>query len=458
MLSRIPIRLRLTLAFAVAMAGLLAAMSAFVVVRVDGALTSTIDRDLRLQAGEVQRRAQLDRELLDPDAGGAASVAQIVSPSGAVLVATRDGLPSLAGASDRARVTAGEIVSRDIHPESLGHEWRILAFPVSLNGQSDVGIVGASLENRNETRNHILGELLIVGPFALALAALGGYLLAASALRPVEEMRRRAAAISGATPEARLPVPPADDEISRLATTLNETLERLDAALGRERRFVADASHELRTPLALMRTELELALRRTRSPAELEAAIRSASEETDRLAELAEDLLLLARSDAGELPLRRADVSVEEVIDRVVRRHGLQAETTGRRLDVSAEPGLEANADPMRLEQALSNLVDNALRHGTGSVTIGARADDGFVRLAVEDDGPGFPDSFVPRAFERFSRADEARGRGGSGLGLAIVDLIARSHGGTAGVESRAGGSGGATVWFTVPKAEGRAN
>ena len=250
---------------------------------------------------------------------------------------------------------------------------------------------------------------------------------------------------------ARLPVPVARDEISRLATTLNATLDRLDGALARERRFVADARHELRTPLALMRTELELAVRRKRSPAELEAAIRSASEETDRLARLAEDLLLIARSDAGELPLRREQVHVADIMAGVIQRHGRQAADAGRGLELMCDSALSAHADPLRLEQALSNLVDNAIRHGGGPIVIRGRPEEAMVKLSVEDRGPGFPEAFLARAFERFSRADEARGRGGSGLGLAIVDLIARSHGGAAGIANREGG--GVEIWLTVPRA-----
>lgn len=451
MLARVPIRLRLTMAFTIAMAAVLAAMSFFVFLRVDHALTSSVDRGLQVQAEEVAHGARPDRPLLDPDTSGASSVAQLVGPDGTLLASSRRSLKALIDKADVTRVLGGRSLRRDTKLRGLDHEWRLLAFPVNAEGTDIVGIVAASLQSRDETRDHLTGELLIVGPLALAIAALGGYVLAAAALRPVDDMRRRATAISGATSGERLPVPPARDEIARLATTLNATFDRLDAALERERRFVADASHELRTPLALMRTELELALRRTRSPEELVAAIHSAAEETDRLTQLAEDLLLMARSDAGELPLRRARVPVTDVIDGVVQRHGRQAADVGRKLEVDCDPALAADADPLRLEQALGNLVDNALRHGTGAVVMRARHVDGMVRLSVEDAGPGMPDAFVDRAFERFSRADEARGRGGSGLGLAIVDLVAASHGGAAGIANRP--EGGVEVWLTVPVA-----
>jgi signal transduction histidine kinase len=277
----------------------------------------------------------------------------------------------------------------------------------------------------------------------LLLTLLAGYGLAAAALRPVEAMRRRAAAISADTPGRRLPVPPADDELSALAVTLNEMLARLEAAFEHERRFVADASHELRTPLALLRTELEVALRRPRSREELQAAVRSAAEETERLVRLAEDLLLIARADEGALPIRREPTPAAELLERVRGRFAGRAETLGRELRVEPADGVVVDADPARIEQALGNLVDNALQHGAGAITLSARPHGGRVRLHVADEGAGFPTGFADRAFDRFSRADDARSERGSGLGLSIVALIAAAHGGSAHID-------GADVWVEL--------
>jgi two-component system OmpR family sensor kinase len=451
MIARIPIRLRLTLAFTLAMAVVLAAMSVFVFVRVDRALTGSVDRALRVQAQELGHHLNLEEQLLDPDTSGASSVAQFIGADGRLIVSSRPSLPALVHGAEIARVLSGTSVQHDATLPGLDHRWRLLAFPASIEGQRVIGVVASSLQNRDEARHHLAGELLIVGPLGLLLTGIGGYILAAAALRPVEEMRRRATAITGSTPGERLPVPAARDEISQLATTLNATFDRLDAALEHERRFVADASHELRTPLALMRTELELALRRQRSPEELVAAIRSAAEETERLTELAEDLLLIARSEAGELPERHGHVVVADVVDRVTHLYERNAAEAGRKVTVVCQPGLEAEADPTQLERALGNLVENSLLHGAGEVTIEARGEGDRVRLTVADEGSGMPEPFLAHAFERFSRADDARGRGGTGLGLAIVELIARSHGGSAGAVNRPGG--GAEVWFTVPRA-----
>src|SRR6185295_2672859 len=220
------------------------------------------------------------------------------------------------------------------------------------------------------------------------------------------------------------PLPAAHDEVHRLGETLNEMLERLDAGLEHERRFAADASHELRTPLALLKAELELALRQPRTAGELEEALRSASAETDRLVQLAEDLLLVSRADQGRLPIRREELDVDELMSSTAGRFQHRAADEGRPIRVQTTNGLVLRGDSARLGQALANLVDNALRYGAGTIELVARDRDGTVELHVTDEGEGLAADFLPHAFERFSRHDEARGRAGTGLGLAIVDAI----------------------------------
>jgi signal transduction histidine kinase len=266
-------------------------------------------------------------------------------------------------------------------------------------------------------------------------------------------MRRRAGEISADTPDRRLPLPHAHDEVYRLGETLNEMLDRLDEGLARERRFVADASHELRTPLATLRAELELATRRPRSQSELEEALRSASEEVERLVRLAEDLLVLARADEGKLVLRAAPFVVLDALEAVAARSESRAAVASRSVEVSAPADLTLTGDRQRLEQAVGNLVDNALRHGAGAIRLDARTENGLVALAVSDEGAGFPVEFLPHAFERFSRADASRTGGGVGLGLAIVDAVARAHDGVATAANRDGA--GAIVTIVVP-AHGR--
>ena len=199
------------------------------------------------------------------------------------------------------------------------------------------------------------------------------------------------------------PLPAADDELRRRRPELDARPDRGVAA--RERVFVADASHELRTPLAILRAELDLARLPERSREELREAILSASDEVDRLSRLAEDLLVIARADKGRLPIRREQVAVRELLERVAARFAIRAAETGRGVSVDAEPGLRAGLDVLRVEQALGNLIDNALRHGAGEVRLAARSSGGALRIEVSDAGGGFPVGFEEVAFERFTVA-----------------------------------------------------
>ena len=444
-MSAVPIRLRLTLAFAVLMAAVLAGMGFFVYVRVGNALISSVDQSLTAQARESASHAQEGRSLVDPDAVGGATLAELVTTNGVIASSNPRNLPLLVPAADLARVADGQPLRGSISLSHPSGDWRYLAVPA----RGGAVVVARSLEPREESLHRLLRELLFASPLALLLASLAGYGLAAAALRPVEAMRRRAAAVSATSP-GRLPVPPSRDEISRLATTLNDMLGRLEAAFEHERRFVANASHELRTPLAMLQTELELALRRPRSHDELEAAVRSAAQEANRLSQLAEDLLLIARADQGALPIRAERVGVDELFATVADRFARRARERGRELEVLPASAF-VSADPARIEQALANLVENALDHGAGRVDLFAVERDDIVELHVADSGAGFPDSFLERAFDRFSRSDEARSEGGSGLGLSIVALIAQAHGGSAGAANRLGG--GADVWLALPRA-----
>jgi heavy metal sensor kinase len=312
---------------------------------------------------------------------------------------------------------------------------RVIARSVTAGGSRYAIITGATLEDREDALRALDAVLLIALPLALAGATLVGFLAIAAALRPVERMRSRAAQISDRSLSERLPVPGTGDEIDRLGHTLNAMLDRLERALEAERAFAADASHELRTPLAILRGELELALRRERSPEELRATIAAALDEAVRLSALADDMLVLARADEGRLPLAPRPLDSAALLDAVRERFARRAEEGERTIVVEGAAGLTVDGDPARLEQALGNLVDNALRHGDGAVTLAARRGDGWVELAVSDAGGGVDPAFARRAFERFSRADQARGRGGTGLGLAIVRAIAEAHGGSARID-----------------------
>jgi signal transduction histidine kinase len=441
-MSRVPIRVRLTLGFAVAMAVVLAGVGLFVYQRVANELLGTVDQTL---VGQT-REALGSGGRVDTDTGSGRTLAQLFVPNGQ-LRHSQPAMPPLVGRHTLAEAFAGRTIWLTKPLPGRRGDWRVLALASLSRGH--VAVLARSLESRDESLDHLRHELLIFLPLALLAASLGGYALAAGALRPVEVLRRRAEAVTPGEP-SKLPVPPPGDEVSRLAVTLNDMLGRLQAAVEHERRFVADASHELRTPLALLRTELDLALRRPRSREELESALRSAAEETQRLSRLADDLLLIARADQGPLPIRRETVAAADLLADAAARFASRSSSLGRDVRVE-QTDLQVDADPLRVGQALVNLVDNALTHGAGAVELAAERHDEFVELHVRDRGSGLPESFRPRAFDRFSRADEARSGGGSGLGLSIVELVARAHGGSAGV--RNGAAGGADVWLSLPLA-----
>jgi two-component system, OmpR family, sensor kinase len=449
-MAQLPIRIRLTLAFALVMALVLAATGLFLYLRLASGLDRTIEQGLRTRAADIVALVrQSDSGLREGRSGGVDSgLAQVIDARGRIVDAS-------AGVTSRRVPTAAQLRLARVHASFFtrtiaGEPFRVLAQPVNAQGKRLVVVVGTSLEPRAETLLDLRRQLLVGGPIALVLASLAGYVLAAAALRPVERMSERAATISVASPGRRLPVPRADDEIARLGRRLNEMLARLEGALDRERALVSNASHELRTPLSLMKTEIELALAEPESAHALAAALRSAAEETDRLAQLTDDLLLLARVDSGELPLRRTDFAAGELLDTIATRYHRRVLDAGRTIEVVSPRDLVVRGDRRRLEQSLANLVENSLRHGAGTVRLEAAEQDGVLEFRVGDNGTGFPLEFVPHAFERFSRANGSRETAGVGLGLAIVAAIAHAHGGTATAANHS--AGGAEVTLRLPR------
>jgi signal transduction histidine kinase len=451
-MSALPIRVRVTLMFAAVMAAVLAVTGLVVYDRTRADLDQGIDRDLQKRAaalatairvtdvglGEPARSLLRNRQL---------GFSQVLTPSGTLFDRSHQyGRPVL----QQAQATGAGAVfvdSSDL-PGLGGDPGRLLATRIRFEHHTLITVVSASLADRDHALETLRELLLIGGPIALVLAAIAAYFTVAAALRPVEAMRARAAAISSTSSE-RLPVPAAADELRRLGLTLNDMLERINAALERERAFVDDASHELRTPLTAQRAELELALRYADSKEELREAIASSIAEVDRLSALADDLLLVARADKGALTVDRRPVEVSSVLGAVAAREAARAGAAGRALRVVGDDGLVASADPARLEQALGNLVENALIHGAGEIIMSGEARNGSVELHVRDGGGGFAPDFLPHAFERFRRADDSRGGEGTGLGLAIVEAIAVAHGGSAHAQNDA--DGGADVWIELP-------
>jgi signal transduction histidine kinase len=372
-------------------------------------------------------------------------IAQVIDPSGQVILP--EGARSLLSTGELATALDRELlVDRGV--TGIGGDARILAQPLVVTSHGRVvGVTATSTAALEHVRNRLVLLLVVASPALTAAVTLTAWVLAGAALRPVQRMAHRAETISMAAPGERLPQPPGHDEIAELGRTLNAMLERIESTIAHERAFIDDASHELRTPLAVLRGELELALNDDDFLA-VQQGLRSSLEETDRLARLADDLLMLARADAGQAS-EATPANLTEAARVAGSRLGKRPNVTLTVLGQDAMvPGPAAWVD-----RIVTNLIVNALDHAHRAVSVEVSSNDTGHCLTVADDGPGFPADLLARVFDRFIRGDSARGRGGTGLGLAIVAALARSLGG----EVHAGNGpplGGARVEVTLPAAQ----
>ncbi|CAN5880177.1 N/A [soil metagenome] len=409
------------------MIGLIASAGVFLYLGLRARLDSAIDDGLESRAALLARQD----DLALGNRGDDEAFAQIVGLNGRVLSSDGFATGPLPSAREVAALQEPEILHRPL-PDEQDERARIYALPDG----NRVVVAGTSLEDRDDALNTVLGLLLLGGPAVLLVLGLAAWLLAGAALKPVRRMGRQAAQISEGDLSRRLEVPPTGDEIAELGESLNHMLARLEQAFEKERRFVDDASHELRTPLAILRTELELAMKGTRTKAELEEAVASAAEEAGRVNRLAEDLLFLARSDRGKLALRPERVKAEELLDEAVELYRKPASERGISLKAVTQPGIHLLVDRPAVVRAVGNLVANSIHHAGEGTEITLTASRGSsaseALISVSDAGPGFPEGFVERAFDPFTRSDSGRSRveGGTGLGLAIVKGVVTAHGG----------------------------
>jgi signal transduction histidine kinase len=422
--ARWPLRVRVALAFLASTVVALAGLGVFVHLRMGEALDERLRDTVAAEAARLVAIPPPAQSEAVRTLGGDVH-AQALTSQGDVRFSSRFVAAPLLGSStdDDAQVgyREGDIQVFDDDAAAEGEQEAELERALMLVRRTDGGylVVGTSREDADEALSQLRDQLLVGGLLAVVVAGGLGYLVAGAGLRPIERMRIRAATISDRSAGERLPLPSADDELRRLAVTLNAMLERLDEGLQRERRFVAEASHELRTPLTLMLTEVELALEHPRPTEELTQALRSINDEVRRLITLAGDLLERAGAEEGVLPIESRPVDLVALTDRVADR--FRAAAGDRAIILSAPGPVEVQGDATRLDRALSNLIDNALRHGAGEITIEVRADSGGAVLTVTDAGAGFlpDDTSQPRA---------------TGLGLSIVREIVRAHGGTVDV------------------------
>ncbi|MFD3515227.1 sensor histidine kinase [Streptomyces sp. NPDC058657] len=388
-------------------------------------------------------------EKLEAISGTGSSQVRPVAPGAAPADGDGDGQDGGDGRRDTGR---GE-VSRDEPRFTSGAatvdgdsaDYRFAAVEATTGAGATVTVhAGAPLAAEQDAVGTVRSAMLVGLPVLLVIVAGVTWLVTRRALRPVEGIRREMAAITASEDlTRRVPVPGTRDEVDRLAVTTNETLAALESSVERQRRFVADASHELRSPIASLRTQLEVA---SAHPELLD--LEGAVEDTVRLQDLAADLLLLARLDAGERPgAARVDLSAL-VRAQVAQREG----QGGHPVAVRAPDGVEVAGSRGQLARALGNLLDNAQRHAESSVEVALSGADGRAVLTVADDGGGVPEAERERIFERFVRLDDARSRddGGAGLGLAIARDVAERHGGSLTVGRAPGG--GALFTLVLPQ------
>jgi signal transduction histidine kinase len=387
--------------------------------------------------------ADLDRAMLATDSQ--VGVVQVTDQSGA-LVAQSAGSPP-EPVVDR-RLSAG--ATQSLGRVQIGQDWDLWVTAAGVETPSGpmTVLVGADREPVEDVIMTVSTLLAIGGPIVIAVVAFGTYRLVGAALQPVERIRARVSSMTHSKLAERIPVPAADDEVTRLAVTMNDMLDRLEASQSAQRRFISDASHELRSPLASITAALDLAHRR---PDLLEQSLIDDSllPEAQRMYGLVEDLLLLARADERGGRNIKIDVDLDDIVLAEVER---VRSLTHLRVIADVKPA-RTSGDPGALSRLVRNLVDNAVRHAQEGVRLECAPVGGHARVVVSDDGPGIPAADRQRVFGRFVRLDTPRDRaaGGAGLGLSIVAQIVEAHQGAVSIDDSA--SGGARFVVDLPLA-----
>jgi signal transduction histidine kinase len=406
-------------------------------------MVNEVTESAQRQAAEVVGQLESGRPPALEVAGSDEQLVQVMTPAGAVVASS----PNIAGEPAVARLAPGQS-ARVITPLDNDPFVAVAESAQTADGQRIVVVARALVDVLDTTM--VLTRLLIIGvPVMVAVVGLTTWFAVGRALAPVEAIRREVDEISAAQLHRRVPQPKADDEIGRLAATMNLMLERLEAARNSQRRFVSDASHELRSPITTIRQHAEVALAHPDRMTAQELADVVLAEQT-RMQGLVEDLLLLARADE-RVPPSRAPVDLDDLAFE--EGHRLRA-TTSMRVDTSRVGAARVKGNADALHRVVRNLGENAARHASSRVDIALTDLGDDVVLTVDDDGPGIPDAERERVLQRFVRLDEARSRddGGSGLGLAIVDEVARAHGGSISISQSP--LGGARIDVRLPAAD----
>jgi signal transduction histidine kinase len=433
--GRLGIQARLTVAATALVAVVLIGGAVVLTVALQHTLLSTLDDSARQRARDVATLVDTGNLPNTVPVAGGTVLVQVVDDQDRVRAATPGGdalVPLLTG---KALAAARRGVTQEMPGARIGISDELRVVGTSAGPPSDQRTVLVAVSSAEASRSlRVVGLVLVVGvPLLIAAFAVVCWFLVGAALRPVAALRRGAGDITEAGTGSRLPVPPTRDEVARLAETLNDMLDRLAAGGARQRAFVADAAHELRSPLTSIRTQLEVA-RAHPQEADWDETSEGALADLERLSRLVDDLLLLARLDDERRPARRVGtVDLRALVTAAAARPGSRVDV---RLIDSPEP-LFAQAEEDALVRVIENLLSNAERYASSTVTVGVRRDGPWGVLMVSDDGPGIPAADRTRVFERFARLDASRSQdsGGSGLGLAIVRELVQSSGGSVHLE-----------------------
>lgn len=417
-------------------------------------IAGTMHDALRRTAGRVI--ADLTAGRLPLSTGKAAgqtkndqSVIQIIGSSGVLILTTETaGSQVLLTSSQISQALKGPIFTQ-AKRASWTTPYLLLAEPVSTV-PSRVVLVGAALDEYQNALSGLQRNLIIGGTILVLISTIGGYFLARRALAPVDRFCLQAEEFSAGMTGRRLEVTKNRDELEHLAQTLNGMLDRIEASMAQQRRFVAAASHELRTPLATIQAEIDVARLSEEVGSQLAVSFEIISQRVSQLSRLSGDLLLLATGDEGKLRLNPHRQLIGPTIAECLQALTAKASNLSVKLVLRCQDGASAIVDTTAFRHILENLVNNALQHGGGKTTVvevAFHTDAQWSILTVADDGPGMPADFLPHAFEYFNRAPKSR-TPGSGLGLSVVSMLVHAHRGRVTVENRNGGGTRVTVWF----------
>lgn len=456
------IKFRLTIWYMVALVGLLLLFGIMAYFMLSRNLYQSLDDSLKTRAAQLENSMQVNDSTIPLNDGGDGDFQG--QPGELVLLYGSDGTllqrsGPVVDVDDVDPLVAQALTGRSslvTRETADGQEVRLYATPLGEeSGVVGVGVVGRSPAGVKDVLRTFGVVLGFTGLVTVALAGVGGLFLASRVLKPVDRMTQTAQAIGESDLSRRIEVH-SDDELGRLASTLNQMMERLESAMDRQRQFTADASHELRTPLSVIEAESTLALRKERTGDDYQKSLESISQETAYMSVMIDKLLFLARSDAGKEQLNLEEVNLREVLDQLASDIGVLCQEKGLQFHLGSLEKLVVRGDRTRLKQLFRNLLENAIRYtpSGGSISVSAVRQERTALIAVRDTGIGIPAEHLPHIFERFYRVDKARSRadGGAGLGLSICQHITEVHGGRIEVESRV--SEGSTFSVFLPLVE----